>query len=71
MSHLIPLRQFLGCSIESEDFNEPGNLRGLRRQRMMFREDKAVRICGKAYQRKGTAQRDTALEICRGVPFTA
>lgn len=55
----------------SEDFNEPGNLRGLRRQRMILREAKAARICGKAYQRKGTAEKDRAPEICRGVPFKA
>lgn len=35
---------------------------------MMFREAKAARICRKAYQKKGT---ERALEIRRGVPFTA
>ena len=63
-----PLKQFLGCSIESEDFNVPGNLREVRRQRqrLRFREANKPEFW-KSKSKKRELHR--ALEICRGVPF--
>ena len=55
----------------SEDFDEPGNLKRVEETENDVQEAKAARILGKAYQRKGTVQRDRVLVICRGVPFKA